>query len=217
MVHFIVAQKLDFSSSGRVQNQNCHPEVGISGWKAEETSKSLSLEFNMAAWFIDTEWKPCIKPLISHLVCFFVLLKCHKNRTSTFTHVVYMLSCANYQTMCCYQLVSANNANNNKGTRPPFFSYLISTTWWISTSEVNGLDALHLLCGSPPLNPQVVQHECTTEAAASNTNQDKANKPQKPAYIFLDPQEETVYATGLLPANLSVVWLLVMGERSGEL
>lgn len=61
-----------------------------------------------------------------------------------------------------------------------------------------------MLRGSPPLNPQVVQHKCTTEEAASNTDQDKGNKPQKLTYLFLDPREETVYATSLLPANLFV-------------
>lgn len=58
--------------------------------------------------------------------------------------------------------------------------------------------------GSPSLNPQVVRHKCTTEEAARNTDQDKGNKAQKLTYLFLDPREETVYATSLLPANLSV-------------
>lgn len=101
-----------------------------------ESQKNLatpSLRSDMAHF---TEWKLCMVPIISHLIC----------STPSCTCVVWVLPCTNYHVLCCYALVRATVLKTTTDASVLLFRLTngtLSTPMWrhsslgIPTSRVN--------------------------------------------------------------------------------
>lgn len=84
------------------------------GWSLEleywrKLRNSEVLQPNMAALFINIEWKLCFSLFISHLSCVLCVIK--ENIVPVWTHFFCVF--AQYHDACHHELVLANSANDN--------------------------------------------------------------------------------------------------------